>query len=301
MAATHMPTPGGTDADEPVTGADDAEGGGEAGDPLLREPRQGRVLQVQMAEAICTEASSLLRDLGLLGRVPIILAGDFNAKPGDAVHTLLTSGALPASTRELHPRTTDGGKAARKARAAATAAAAVPAASAVAPDGGSAAVADDKAIAPKKPVSKDISLAEEVLLPYRAPTCAGLGPFRSAYAAAHGAEPEITTYRLFGRAAEAAEAAPPEAAAAASPEWVSSGHFSGTLDYIFFANPLAPAPLAPGVPAARIAVVPAGTPALPSEASLLESLAGEDFAALPSSLHPSDHLPLIATFQLAPA
>lgn len=342
-ACTHMPTPSGEDADEPVR---DGGEGADAGDYLLREARKGRVQQVQIAEAICVEASALLSDLGLLGRVPVILAGDFNARPGDPVYALLTNGSLPPATPELHPRTTDGGKAARKerARAAADKAAATAAAteapmaddaSVMSPVSAASTPTASTATSVAKPVPLDISLAQEVVLPYAAPTCGRLGPFRSAYAAAHGAEPETTTYRLFGHAAVPAAAAaveaPTDAAAigdpatatkiakgpapaasgtAAAPSWVASGHFSGTLDYIFFANP---APLAgaaaggsgsasgsAGPPAAELAIDAESTPALLSEAALLASLAGEAFPALPCSMHPSDHLPLAVTFKLLP-
>ena len=61
----------------------DALGGG--GDGAEDGPRSAQ--QVQFTEALVAEVAALLDALGLSSRVPVILCGDWNSKPGKPAHT----------------------------------------------------------------------------------------------------------------------------------------------------------------------------------------------------------------------
>ena len=186
--------------------------------PAFKSPNPD-ARQAQFVAALAAEVDALLEPLGLAGRVPVLITGDFNSKPGTPAHALLTAGALPEGA--LH--------------------------STVSP-------------------------------PYPASTT--FAPFTSAYAAAGGgAEPDFTTFRLCRNEETGKDTAP----------------FIGCLDYILARNPRAAAtemtaPDAP--PRARLELL--AVDALPS----LDSLRAGSTGAMPSDVHPSDHLPIAATYTL---
>jgi mRNA deadenylase 3'-5' endonuclease subunit Ccr4 len=95
VANTHLPTPR------------EEEGGEDEAGPA-KEASKGQVQQVQFAESLCREITSLLNDLGFLHKIPTIILGDFNSKPSSPVYELLTTGALPVPSPCLHPRLRDG-------------------------------------------------------------------------------------------------------------------------------------------------------------------------------------------------
>ena len=93
-------------------------------------------------------------------------------------------------------------------------------------------------------------------------------PFTSAYAAAAGAEPPFTNFRRC-RDDKTLEETP---------------LFAGCLDYILARSPPLPGPQ----------LVLQAVSALPSEAELRAAPGG----ALPTAGHPSDHVPIAATYAL---
>ncbi len=281
VANVHLPTPGGDDNAVPNPAA-----------PLSK----GIVQQVQLSEALVTEAEAFLADIGLEQRVPIVIAGDFNATPvgypgnlaGSAVYRLFTQGTLG------NDPCLSGLAAAKRSREA-------------------------------EPGATPAPAAAPVALPFPAPSCGMGGKFESAYAVVNGAEPIWTNFRrcydskLLAAHREAAIAAA-IAAAAPAPEDATvdadavdvaatkaktaaeavvkaaglqnvpgQSEFCATLDYIFFRNPSG-APRA-GPPRVTLrAVRTESTPSREAAAALCGSL--------PSAAHPSDHVPIAAVFEV---
>jgi hypothetical protein len=249
VATTHMPTPGG--------------GGGGGGDGAEDGPRSAQ--QVQFSEALVVEVAAMLDALGVADRVPVLLCGDWNSKPGKPAHTLLTTGGLPADTPALN---LTAASLEQRRRA----------------DEAEDAYAARMAAARARPIA----------LPYPAPSCGGGGAFVSAYAAAAGgAEPPFTTSRRIRSEAPRAADAPADAPAV----YVEQPLFTDTLDYIFARQPqplpavaaaAAAAAALPGPPRAELQLVAVG--ALPTDASRE--------GAMPSKDQPSDHAPLTATYRV---
>jgi hypothetical protein len=283
VACLHLPTPGATDdpsgAAAPTAGAPPTPVAGAGGDDATPAPAPvaparasvGVVQQVQFCEALCAEVASLLGALGLLQRVPVIFAGDFNAMPGSPAIRLLKRGSLDPSTE--------------------------PALSGFLLDKGSGGGAGK---AEKPPI----------VLPYPAPSCAGLGAFTSAYESATGEEPPFTNHRLvrpFQPQPAPSSAAPPPSTPAfeeprvQAPVDAAATLFSACLDYILLRNPAAVGSGSGGgegglatddrPPVTRLAVV--GVRPIPTREEASAQAGG-----LPSTLHPSDHVPIGATLAL---